>query len=216
MLRGWLIFFDHEVIDPAIIAEGNDLLLLSEDKGYRVWAETTFNISTTWLQPVLILAVNEGHLTMAEYCEAINLLALSGHSYISLDSNCLLHQAQKDDFYLTIELSQLLKILGGESADLRSNSAVSSKFIDMLWYECPSYSKIQKIVNEVFSALTCNRQEDLREIIILVLNQINQKKRMVTEYALSWLIGHSFGMVYFNDLLRKKKHLEALKLISQN
>jgi len=110
----------QEVCDAAAVANGNDLLLLSEDMGYRVWSAVTFEIQTTWLQPVLIYAKREGHLTIDEYCEAINLLALTGHTYISLDPICLMHQSRKNDFLVTNELSRLLGKVGGASADLYS------------------------------------------------------------------------------------------------
>ncbi len=73
------------VCDPAAAADGNELLLLSEDMGFRIWSAATFKISTTWLQPVLIAARDQGILAADEYCKAINMLALGGHTYISLD-----------------------------------------------------------------------------------------------------------------------------------
>lgn len=207
-VRSIIDMVGHTVCDPAVVADGNDLLLISEDMGFRVWSAATFKIPTTWLQPVLISARNEGHLTVDEYCEAINLLALSGHTYISLDPDCLMHQARKGDFFATKELSRLLETVGGASADLQTNSSVLSIFIDMLWQECSNELKVKRIVSEVFNTFTKGRHEDQRQIIWLILKQIRIKKKLMSEHALSWLIGHSFGIPYFNDLLNTKKNIE--------
>ncbi len=146
--------------DPAIVAEGNDLLLLSEDLGFRTWSKEAFNIPITWLQPVLMVAREKGYFEQNEYCEAINLLVLSGHTYVSLDPNCLMHQARKDKFILTNELICLLKMVGGPSADLNTNTGVLANFIDMLWQECPNDFKIKIIASESFNTFVSGRQED--------------------------------------------------------
>ena len=197
----------HGVCDPAIAANGNDLLLLSEDMGFRNWSAATFEIPTTWLQPVLIAARDEGHLTADEYSEAINMLALSGHTYISLDHNCLMHQARKGNFAVTDELSRLLGMVGGPAADLSTNSLVLSTFIDALWQECSTDLKVKRIASGAFLAITNGRQEDQRQIVLLILKQIRQRKNRMHEHALGWLIGHSIGLPYLDELLQLQRNL---------
>jgi hypothetical protein len=191
----------HVATDPAVAADGNDLLLLSDDMGYRKWAEITFNVRTVWLQPVLIVARNIGALAEDAYCEAINMLALSGHTYTSLDVTCLMYQARKDEFVLTHNLSLLIGVLGGPLADLRSNSSVMSAFIDEISECCIDNLSARKIISEVFHAFTKGRREDQRELLLLILKQIKLNGDVIKEYALSWLVGHSIGMPYFYDLL---------------
>lgn len=194
----------HSICDPAVVADGNDLLLLSEDMGFRAWSEATFGIPTTWLQTVLVCAQSEGYLALEEYCEAINLLALSGHTYISLDPSCLMNQARKDDFSVTKELSCLLGRVGGASADLNRNSGVLSSFIDMLWQECFDNFKVKRIVSEAYNTFAKGRQEDNRQIVSLILKRIRVNRKIIVEHSLSWLIGHSIGMPDFNELLQIK------------
>jgi tetratricopeptide (TPR) repeat protein len=194
----------HNVCDPAVAADGNDLLLLSEDMGFRFWSAAAFSVPNTWLQPILISAHEEGHLTKVEYCEAINMLALSGHTYTSLDTNCLIHQARKDNFTMTVDLSCLIEILGGPSADLPANSGVMSAFIDVLLHECSDEFKVRRIVSEIFKSIIKGRQEDQRRLINLIMMQIHIKKNFLYEHALSWIIGHSIGMPYFYDLLQRQ------------
>ena len=45
------------------------------------------------------------------------------------------------------------------------------------------------------------RQEDQRQIVLLILEYIRQRKNRMHEHALGWLIGHSIGMPYFDELL---------------
>lgn len=195
--------------DPAIVAEGNDLLLLSEDLGFRTWSKEAFDIPITWLQPVLMAAREEGYFEQKEYCEAINLLVLSGHTYVSLDPSCLMHQARKNDYILTNELTCLLKMVGGPSADLNTNTGVLANFIDMLWQECLNDFKVKRIVSESFNTFVSGRQEDQRHIIGLILNQVRIKRYLMSDHALNWLIGHSIGMPYFNELLQIKRNEQS-------
>ena len=190
--------------DPAIAASGNDLLLLSDDMDFRIWASKTFQIPVAWLQPVLMIARDEGHITHDAYSEAINCLALNGHTYTSLNPDCLMHQARKDDFLVTKDLSRLLSRVGGPAANIFKNSGVLSNFIDMLWQECPDKCKVMRIISELFRTFIKGRQEDQRQIIELILWQVRTKEQLIFEHALSWLIGHSLGMPYFKDLLSKK------------
>ncbi len=192
----------HVASDPAVAADGNNLLLLSDDMGFRTWASATFKVQAVWLQPILTVARDEGSLPLDDYCDAINMLALSGHTYISLDVNCLMRQARKDNFVLTHGLSRLIRTIGGPSADLRSNSRVMSEFITAVMKESLDILKAKRIVSEVFHSISNGRQEDHRELIVLILKQLKSKKdKIVKEHALSWLIGHSIGMPYFNELL---------------
>lgn len=188
--------------DPAVAADGNNLLLLSEDYGFRIWSAATFEVPTTWLQPVLIIAKEDGHLVAEEYYEAINKLVLSGHIYISLEPNCLMHQVRKDNFEVTREVSRILGMVGGPSADIYTNSSVMSAFIDSVIKECTDGMKVRRIVSEAFRAFAKGRQENLGQLISLILIKMRVKDRFIEEHALGWLIGHSIGMPHLNNLLQ--------------
>lgn len=201
-------FIGHTAItDPAVAAEGNDLLLLSDDMGYRYWAKATFGVPAVWLQPVLITACKIGALTEDEYSEAINMLTLGGHTYSSLDATCLMRQARKDGFVLTRELSLLIEVLGGPSADLRANSAVMSAFIDGIMGASIDRLSATKIIGAVFSSIIKGRTEDQRKLVLLILDQIHVNKNVVTEYAFDWVLGHSIGMPYFPEILELSKRI---------
>lgn len=193
-----------DVCDPAIAAEGNDLLLLSEDFGLRLWAKEAFNIPTTWLHPVLTLAKDLGHLSEEDYCEVVNSFVFSGHTYVSLDPNCLLHQARKYNYKLSNELTMLFEMLGGTSADLDVNTNVLSKFIDMMQQECDCSLNLKRIVSEIFTTFIKGRKEGKEQIIYLILKRIKINKKILQDHSRDWIIGHSIGIPYFYELMRFK------------
>lgn len=197
----------HVASDPAIAASGNDLLLLSEDMALRHWATATFQVLTSWLQPVLVVAQAMGHINRDEYCEAVNILSLSGHTLMSLDAGCLIHAARKSNFKLASDLSRLLSVIGGPSADMRTNTVVLSAFIDAMWEECSDELSVKRIASEGFAAITTGRQEDQRQIIAVILRQLQRKKTLMNAHALGWLIGHSIGLPYVDDLLQMQRNL---------
>ena len=194
------------VCDSAIAAEGCDLLLLSEDFGLRIWAKEAFNIPTTWLQPVLTLAKDKGYLAQNDYCEVVNSFVFNGHTYVSLDPDCLLHQVRKDNYKLTKELTMLFEMLGGPSADLDVNTNVLSVFIDMLQQECDNFLDVRRIVSEIFTTFIKGRKEDKEHIINLILKGIKINKKFLQDHSRDWIIGHSIGMTYFNEFMRLRNN----------
>ncbi len=197
----------HTACDPAVAADGSDLLLVSEDMGYRIWGAAEFGIQTTWLQPVLITARDRNLLSADEYAEAINLLALSNHSYISLDPACLMYQARKNDFGLTREMARLLEKVGGPTADLLTNVGVLCSFTDALWTECANELKIKRLASESLASITRQRQEDPRHIVAFFLEKLKERRGTMSQHALVWLLGHSFGMPYFDKLAAQRSAL---------
>jgi tetratricopeptide (TPR) repeat protein len=193
------------ICDIAFAANGNNLIILSEDMGYRKWVSERFNIPAIWLQPVLMIARSEGYITNEKYFEAINQLVYMGHTYVSLDSDCLMYQAQKDNFSVTKNLSQLLEMVGGENADFITNTGVLSDFINKLCGKCYDEFKLGRILGEIFSTFSKGRKEDLRTIVLYITQNVTLKGNFVRKYSLDWLVGHSFGMPYLNDLLNQKE-----------
>ena len=201
----------HAVCGPAIAAHGNDLLLLSDDMGYRNWAAAAFGVSAAWLQPVLMVAREENHLSAEKYYEAINTLTLSGHTYTSLSSDCLNHEARKHAFAVTDHLGRLIDAVGGPRADLRTNSGVIAKFLETAIEECPDELAAMRIASRVFESMARGRAENQRDIIGLILNRLNSRPRWMGEHAFGWLVGHSIGMPDFQELLQKYKDLYSPK-----
>ena len=90
-------------------------------------------------------------------------------------------------------------------AELSTNSRVLSAFIDALWQECPEALKVKRLASEGFVAMTNSREEDQRQIVTLIVRQLQKNKGLMYEHALSWLIGHSIGLPYVDELLKLRK-----------
>jgi len=196
----------HEVVDPAIAAESNSFLLLSEDMGYRGWACENFEISAAWLQPVLMIAKSRGELSQDEYNEAIISLAISNHTYVSLDKDILYYQAKKDNYELSSNLLKLIHVVGGPNADIVSNCNVMTEFIRLVIINCTDRFKNIRIISAIFESMTRSRNEPLKEIVDFILCSISHRTyRYVFKHALGWLIGHSIGTPFFVEHTSKEE-----------
>jgi hypothetical protein len=201
----------HVASDPLVAANGSGLLLLSDDFGLRASSTSSFAVSSTWLQPVLMVARQEGHLSDERYFEAINILALSGHTYISLDPDSLFHQARKDAFELTDNLRRLIGLIGGPSSDLSTNCNVAAHFLDLVVRASREFAddlRVVRICSEILDAMTKGRQDDQQAIVSLIIERTKARGGWLERQALAWLVGHSIGLPEFDDLLAlHKKHL---------
>lgn len=206
-MRTMMELVGHAVCDPAIAAHGNDLLLLSDDMGYRSWSTAAFNVPTAWLQPVLMVARAENHLSVEKYYEAVITLVLSGYSYISLETDCLNYEGRKNDFGVNDRLGRLIDAVGGPLADLRTNCNVIARFLDSAVEECPDETAAMRIASRVFKSMTRERAENRRDIVGLIIKRLKARPRWMREHVLGWLVGHSIGMPDFDEMLTKYKDL---------
>lgn len=210
--RSVMEIMGHVASDPMVAADGSGMLLLSDDLGLRVWSTLSLGISSTWLQPVLMVARQEGHLSGERYFEAINTLALSGHSYTSLEPGALLHQACKDGLELTDNLRRLIDLVGGPNADLSTNCDVAAEFIDLVIREAKQYFddfRITRISSQILDAMTKGRENTQQEIVRLVVERTTARRGWLERQALAWLVGHSIGLPEFDDLLALHKKYPA-------
>ena len=195
--------------DPVIAADGSGLLLLSDDMGIRNWSSAAFGTSSTWLQPVLMVARHEGNLSNEKYFEAINALSLGGHSYTSLEPGALLHQARNSGFDVTDELRRLLEAVGGPTSDLSSNCKVVAEFLDLVMQECSDDLKVMRIASWAFESMSKGRVEDQREIVGRIVRQAKVRSRSMQEHGLAWLIGHSIGTPDYQELVAIQKRSQG-------
>ena len=191
--------FERCVTDPAVAAQGNKLLLLSDDMGYRAWAHG-LGAATTWLQPVLMIARDNGHIDEERYAEAILQLAFSDHSYVSLNTHALVFQAHKDQFELTNDLDRLFHLVVGREADLATNLAVMTSFTDACWSETVEPIKVSRLLSGIFCALAKHWPERQLELVAMFVANTREKRHIVRQHAKAWLIGHSIGMPHFLQL----------------
>jgi hypothetical protein len=190
--------------DPIVAADGSGLLLVSDDLGLRAWSALSFGVSSTWLQPILMVAKREGHISEVRYCEAINTLALSGHSYTSLDPECMFYQARKDGFELTDNLRRLIDLIGGPNADLSTNCNVAAQFLDLVvraTRECIDDLRVTRVCSQIFDSMTKGRGRDQQAVVSLIMERTKARRGWLEGQALAWLVGHSIGLPEFDALV---------------
>ena len=193
-----------EVTDPAIAAYGNDLLLLSDDLGYRRWAASSFAVATAWLQPCLMIARDRGFLTSEQYATAVGRLVQHGEHYVSLDAKTLSHLAENATYTLSSELRECLMILGEAQANLSDNIPLTAVFLTMaLAKGTPFHFKTMlSVASESFARGRASQELDI--VIELFRSMAASSPPWVRDYVLGpvrahvhdWLRGHSFGSLY--------------------
>jgi Transcription elongation factor, GreA/GreB, C-term len=192
-----------DVVTPAIAAQTAGLCLLSDDFRFREWVAEEFNIPTSWLQPVLMTALEKDALNSEEYCRMVNTLALMGHDYVSLNSQCLSQQFREGGFEITADLTKLLNILGGSNADLGSNLFVASSVIDSIWIEpCPHHKKL-RLVGEIMRVFTTGRWEHADKLWRYFVKGCQEMRTVLMKYFQRWMVGHSLGAQNFLEVRQK-------------
>jgi tetratricopeptide (TPR) repeat protein len=83
----------RNIFDSILAAHSSQRILLSEDYLYRTLATEFYNLQSTWLQPLLMIAHDKHKLTTEKHDNAIVYMLKSGFDFISVDSNILLRTA---------------------------------------------------------------------------------------------------------------------------
>ncbi|MEP3476426.1 MAG: hypothetical protein ABJN57_09425 [Hyphomicrobiales bacterium] len=200
--------YNAHVSQPAITAQGARLLLLSEDMGYRVWARNTLNVSSCWLLPILTIAYEEGHIQKEQYFDAVVNLVDCGHSYISLSTDIILYQLEKDNFQLTHKSTTTLQMIGGATADISTNLPIAVSIIKYLLNQKIDKFLVLRIASVLFETMTEGRKNVQREIVKSMVEPLKPFHKFLQQHAISWLVGHSIGESYFDELLELQKKVK--------
>ena len=186
----------YSFLDPIIAAQGSNRLLLCEDQYYRQLGIVEFNVKTSWLQPVLMLALQRRIITQEKYGEIIITLVEVGHSFISIDPDLLSYafKNRKDSFE---KISQTLFI---KDSDIKSHLRVLLKFLHNIcrWnYITLSEKKATSILLErlFFGEWREDFPDfDYRHIASLFLKYSNfmgySLNTVMKEHFRGWLRGH--------------------------
>ena len=122
-------------IDDMLAAQGADRLLLCQDQAYRTLAMQS-ELRTSWLQPVLMVARDEGQLSRDEYLKAIAALVDFGDQSVAIDSGSLL-AATSDEAQSPQSFDRMVSLLGGEQAEMLSHIGIAVDFLASIWAERP-------------------------------------------------------------------------------
>jgi len=207
---GLIDIMEEYAWEPVVAAQGQGLLLLTEDMPLRGWAVSSFKAEASWLQPVLMLAHDEGALTKEAYVEAVVTLAQCRHYHTSVRADELVHQFKKDNYEVTERLRAVTRMTTGPMADLRTNIPVLTAAIvmadKMAKKDGVEHSKVCRLASEFFTALVAGRMSQQR---ILVWATAKDGPDWLRHHAVDWLVGHSIGTPEFPKLLEIQKRLRG-------
>ena len=180
-------------IDPAIVADAHGLILVSDDLGYREWAQRYLKTSSAWLQSIFIKAKNEKLITLSEHCRLVRKLLRAGETYITLDAQTLTQQAIEANYEVTPEMKTMIEAIGGRSADVNVNIGVAAAFLDGVT-RSTSVSKANRLASELYSSLSSGRVDVQVGVVNAIQQNMAYASSWTVEHGLSWIRGHSIGM----------------------
>ncbi|MFO1097892.1 MAG: hypothetical protein U1E81_06350 [Xanthobacteraceae bacterium] len=194
-LRSLVARFGSAFIDDAIAAQGAGVILLSEDQSLRALATAEFGIKTTWLQPVLMRARDNGHITQSEYREAIRWLIESRFEFVSVDSDMLIAAISGASAVpLPKVFTTVASRIGGAKADMRSHLGVAFGAIKIFWNDrnIPDLVK-SAAVGSLLENLT--KERPIEHVLAILVKAIRFGKSELADlyfnqYVENWRIGH--------------------------
>lgn len=176
----------YTFFDPVLAAQGAGRLLLCEDQSYRQFGRVEFNVRASWIQPVLMAALEQKAISQEKYCEAVCNLSDAGHSFTSIDSNILSYAFSKGEEKFT----NASKALFVESADITSHLKVMLVFLHGIWNgKRPSLE--EKTATSILLRRLFFGEWKRDDAIITAENVLrNIKHHRFSEYFAGWSKGH--------------------------
>lgn len=180
-----------DFLDDMLAAQGSERILLCQDQSYRILAEQSLGVTGTWLQPLLMLARDQGILSSKEYNDAVIRLVDIGDHFISVDGGLLLEAARgQEDSLASFRL--VTERLGGAEADIVSHIRVAVGFLGIVWTEEPHETETAKQTSLLLDNLLRGRR-DWRNVVATVRWLFNWRFGPCPEldhYMARWLRGH--------------------------
>lgn len=178
--------FGAHAMDPAYLAA--DSLLVSEDRHYRDAVRQMVGAESVWLQPILILALNQALLSFEDYARHLVQLAWRRHGHLSIDALVFFEAARADDSAGLDDLVQLCRFLGGPDADMQSHLSVAAALINRMWLTQElSTLKRMKATGIVLDALLKEPKHPWAGVIAILRLGLAP---IAAAYVRAWVIGH--------------------------
>jgi hypothetical protein len=187
--------FGSDIMDEVLAAQGGGLLLVSEDKAVRSSAQADFGIHSTWLQPVLMRALEEAKITRDEYVRVLATLVDSHCEFITIDSAVLLHTLSGyHDVSLPQNFKKFADRLGGRKAELASHLRVAFAVILDTWKDKGLPLVLRQAVTGRLIESVC-RERPVEHIGVIFSALADFEREMLEDasfanYLEMWLQGH--------------------------
>ena len=194
-VRSLLNELGSDFIDDVLAAEGSGRMLVSEDQALRAIAAGEFSVRSSWLQPVLMTAVRQGHLTRQEYAQALVALINSRLDFISIDADTLVEtlKTAAHSHTLPTSFAKLASRLGGKKADMASHLSVAVRTILATWSNKDlSWTVQQAIVGTLLCELSKERPLSYLALVLGKFLEIGRRlgDARFAEYLNVWMLGH--------------------------
>jgi hypothetical protein len=191
--------FGSGFLDELRAAQGSGRLLLCEDQLLRQLAFLDFHVSGTWLQPVLMIALDRQIITPQQYLRVIVHLIDARIEFISVSADLLvsaIYDANGPTLPPTFET--VASRLGGKRADLRSHVPVAVNAILRVWDdEAFPWTLRQAALGQFLERLTSERSND---DIVQIIGAFVESDRWrgspmsIVTYIVGWLRGHFISL----------------------
>ena len=177
----------HGVLDPIYVSRSERVLLVSEDLHLRNLGRELHSVESTWLQPVLIVALEAGAIDIAQYSKAIGALAGSRHRHISLNEAVLLTIAIHDESERLSALSAAASALFIEEAEPTSHLAVAKEFLKKIFQANMTHKQRSMAVEIVLNRVEeFHRKRGTLNDVIRELISDSPRASRLRKSVLSW------------------------------
>jgi hypothetical protein len=181
--------------DEVRAASGSGRIFVSEDLPMRLLAETEYGVRGCWLQVVLMVATDQGHISSQEYADAIVALIDINEEFISVGSNLLLCVLKGTSGHrLPNAFNKVVSCLGGPKADIASHTSVALGVIRQTRFDLSLSNTVrQAIVGALLDGLIRDRSRQEIDAILQAFDEFAQlvlKDNSMRLYLRDWSRGH--------------------------
>jgi tetratricopeptide (TPR) repeat protein len=195
--------FGRQFLDEFRAAQSSGRLVICEDFLLRALCQREFGVAATWLQPVLMRALDEGKMTRKAYIRALAGFIDSRMGFISI-SGIILGQivTGTQGHALPPEFVKLASQLGGKTADIGSHLKAAFDAIGTTWPDNDlSWTVRQAVVGMLLENMIRERPADHVTVIVSTFYRFGRDvidDPRFRQYLLNWLRGHFIDL---QDLL---------------
>lgn len=115
------------------VMAGKSRILVCEDLIVRQWSREGFGAKGVWIQAALFSAEQAGSMSTEAYAKAVVYLAVQRHGYVFVSVPVLLSVFERDNSRDLLQLEAVCNYVGGENAELNSNTRIVADFVNAIW-----------------------------------------------------------------------------------
>jgi tetratricopeptide (TPR) repeat protein len=184
--------FGTAFLDEVRAAEAADRLLLCEDRLLRGLAQQKFGLRTSWLQPVLMRALERKLMRNDAYLEAVVALIECRLDFVSVDSSLFVQSLRGViGHVLPPAFEKLAARLGGPKAELRSHLRVAVGAIAQIWADTTLSPTLRAAaVGRILEHLCQGPSLAILRLVLAQLFSAFSNDVALRSYFFAWMRGH--------------------------